>query len=852
MAQARAERPSFTFNKGLNTDAPLVTFPPDYSTDELNFELLLDGTRRRRRGLAQETTDVILDVDQPSDAIVRTFKWRSVGGNPDLNFHVWQVGTTLYFANDVAAPSDSLRNFTLDLVGLAVPGFEDQIFDQPVDMSFGRGHAVLVGKYIEPTLIIYDADQDDLDVSPIPIRERDFQGVEDGFDNTTHPTTATDPFIYNLVNQGWIYGNVLTYFTSEGNYPSKNMLQWLGYRRELVPGFAEVDGTRQFSPDKLVEELFQDARAPAGHFIQNPFDTTVNVIVQTETIQNFVTFIDPNKPDPSVGFTLPPHGGGATVSNLITIGFENPHFLNVGNSFDLLTNANGRIGSYTGDGNRFWNVVAPSGNTKVVEEVVSSTHIKIYVSVTDDGPGYRPGWIGAGWPGLYAYVGGTVINIEGRIIDERPTATAFFAGRAWYAGVPHPDLGSAIYFSQIVEVDAQYGKCYQVADPTDENISDLVATDGGVLRIPEVGRVFRLIPFSSSLVVFASGGIWEIGPGANGYFTADSYSIRKLSDVGCVSGASALQAESVLCYWGTSGILAVVQDTNTGYLTAQSITINLIDNFYSDIGETARKTSTGDFDRFNKRLIWVYTEDSVQKALVFDTRFNAFTPWAFECQVGDIFTTTDPDTTTRSTVRFIAYNASGFQIVTPSSLAFTDLGAAITAYIVTGFDTAQSPTRYKYAPIITTFMKRTEILTLSSTTFIPEFDSVLDGADVTAYAIESVGLDFGVSGALGTLTSNGSGFDIAGILFLVFDESNNGFYLVLGQNGSSLPGDDFETVTILGDDEGEPFVVTILQYVDADIEIVTYDGLDYSLFIWGGSLADFNITAGETYELRFE
>lgn len=722
MAQARAERPSFSFNKGLNTDAPLVTFPPDHSTDELNFELMLDGTRRRRRGLAQETEGVILADDQAADAAVRTFKWRSVANNPDLNFHIWQVGTTLYFADDVITPSASLRNFTLDLVGLAVPGFEAQVYNNLVDISFGRGHAILVGKYIEPTLIVYDEATDDLLISSIDIRQRDFQGVEDGFDNTTHPVVATDEFIYNLVNQGWIYGNVLTYFDDQANYPSKNMLQWLGYRRQLVPGFAEVDGTRQFSPDKLVEELFQDARAPAGHFVQNPFDTTVDVIVQTETIQNFVrpqivaandpsNGITPWKPDPVYGFALPPHGGGAIVSNLIELNFQNPHFLNVGNTFDLLTNANGRIGSFTGDGNRFWNVVAPSGDTKTVEEVISSTAIKVYVQTQDDGPGYRPGWIGASWPGLYAFVGGTVINIEGRIIDERPTATAFFAGRAWYAGVPHPELGSALFFSQVIEVDAQYGKCYQVADPTDENISDLVATDGGVFNIPEMGRVYRLIPFSAALIVFASNGIWEVGPGASGYFTANSYSIRKLSDVGCVAGTSALEAESVLCYWGISGIFAIVQDTNTGYFTAQSITRNLIDNFYSDIPDVARRTSSGDFDRVNKRLVWTYLEDSVYKALVFDTRFNAFTPWEFGCIVHDVFTTTDIDPDAETTIRFIARSELEFQIVLPNSLTFADLGVATDAYLVTGFDTAQSPTRFKYAPIITAFLNRTEITT---------------------------------------------------------------------------------------------------------------------------------------------
>lgn len=846
MAVRRLERPTFTFNRGLNTDAPLVTFPENFSTDELNFELMLDGTRRRRRGLEQETEDTVIDTTQPSDAAVRTFKWRSVAGNPDLNFHCIQIGSFLYFYDDVPEPSDSPRNFFIDLETIAVSGFEDNVGDTVIDMAFGRGHALVVGYYLEPSYIIYDPDEDDVTILPVNLRERDFQGVDDGIDNVTQPSGTINTHIYNLVNQGWIYGNILTFQTDQGSYPSKNMLQWLGYRRATVAGYNVDDGTKEFSPDKLIAEVFQDAPAPKGHFIQNPFDTTVNVIVETETIKNYkvgtqeeagtetTNGFTPWKPDPAYGFTLPAHGGGAIATNLLTINFQNPHFLSVGETFVLYTENNGRIGSFTGDGNRYWSIGLPSEvnplwQTQTVEEVVSDNAVKFYHNLQDDGPGYRPGWIGASWPNVYAYVGGTVLEIEGTIIDERPTTTAFFAGRAVYAGIQHPSLASAIYFSQVVEVDIQYGKAYQVADPTDENISDIVPTDGLVIRIPEAGRIYKVQPYSSSLIVYASGGIWEIGPGQSGYFSATSYAVRKLSDVGAMNGTSVLEAENIPMYWGISGIMMIVQDTNTGYLTVRSMTRDTIDNFYSEISDAHRRTASGDFDRVNKRAIWTYTEGTSEepeyKALVFDIRFVAWTPWTFQCQISDIFTTTDLSSLSKTTLRFIAYDANGYQMVVPTSLSFADLGTATDAYLVTGYDTASSPTRFKYAPVITVFSKRTEI----SDEFVPdaggggggEAFAFTAGPDplspdfFVGYLIDPYADEVYGTGPFGTLVSNTTSFTFHDLETETIFLGINELHLAISV-GTDDPGEDaFTTMTVTNTDTAE--VVFTLNRAEADV-----------------------------------
>ena len=45
----------FSLDKGLNTESNEINFPDGYTSEERNYELLIDGSRKRRRGCAQET-----------------------------------------------------------------------------------------------------------------------------------------------------------------------------------------------------------------------------------------------------------------------------------------------------------------------------------------------------------------------------------------------------------------------------------------------------------------------------------------------------------------------------------------------------------------------------------------------------------------------------------------------------------------------------------------------------------------------------------------------------------------------------------------------------------------------------
>ena len=89
----------------------------------------------------------------------------------------------------------------------------------------------------------------------------------------------------------------------------------------------------------------------------------------------------------------------------------------------------------------------------------------------------------------------------------RPSTVEFYAGRVWFAGLVSNNIGGNLYFSQQLNTLAEVNKCYQEADPTAEDINDLIATDGGVIKINEASNILKILSVNNSLLVFSSNGI---------------------------------------------------------------------------------------------------------------------------------------------------------------------------------------------------------------------------------------------------------------------------------------------------------------------------------------------------------
>jgi len=216
--------------------------------------------------------------------------------------------------------------------------------------------------------------------------------------------------------------------------------------------------------------------------------------------------------------------------------------------------------------------------------------------------------------------------------DSRPSTTAFFAGRVFYAGMTDGDLVGTIYFSQLLTDIERAGNCYQEQDPTAEQLNSLLATDGGAIEIPDVGKIYKLIPFERSMVIVADNGVWEVVSSDTTGFTASSFFIRFVTTTGAISPGTVTAIEGGVCYWADSGIYLLSPDPTSGILAATNLTLNSIQQDYLAIPESSRLYARSFYDAETNKLIFLYKEDQsltqsnyqFDKVLYLDITLSAF------------------------------------------------------------------------------------------------------------------------------------------------------------------------------------------------------------------------------------
>jgi hypothetical protein len=207
----------------------------------------------------------------------------------------------------------------------------------------------------------------------------------------------------------------------------------------------------------------------------------------------------------------------------------------------------------------------------------------------------------------------------------------------WYAGVNDIKYNTRIYFSQIVEGNQHYERCYQVNDPSNSEApsNDLLPSDGGIIVIPDMGRVIKLLPYAQNLLIFANNGIWAITGTADGSgFTAINYSVKKLSDFGAISALNFVVADGNPIWWNTEGIYTLASNGVTP-LQASSITVTTIQSFYDDIPPASRRYAKGAYNPFERQVKWLYRSTApttfkeryeYDRVLTLDLYTNGFLP----------------------------------------------------------------------------------------------------------------------------------------------------------------------------------------------------------------------------------
>jgi hypothetical protein len=225
-----------------------------------------------------------------------------------------------------------------------------------------------------------------------------------------------------------------------------------------------------------------------------------------------------------------------------------------------------------------------------------------------------------------------------QVLPNRVTTSAYFAGRIFYGGLYAEGHTSRVWFSQIIENDNknQYGRCYQVNDPTSEKLFDLLPSDGGTIDIFEAGAVLKMLTMGNALVVWCTNGIWAITGSQGTGFTATDYAVVKIANTKLVSAASFVEADGVPYWWNTEGIYTLQQNEG-GNLKLVCITDTTIKTFYrSEIPNESKQFARGVYDEGERRLIWMYRTANVSQfsdkyifdhCLIFNLITGAFYPW---------------------------------------------------------------------------------------------------------------------------------------------------------------------------------------------------------------------------------
>lgn len=263
-----------TFVKGLVTEASPLNFPANASLDEVNFELLRDGTRKRRLGIdkesgSQEYVATTLSLFNSNPAITK-FVWESVGGDSTKDYLAVQSGSYL-------------RIFDLaNLVTGSVPLFEfSSSLDNSSPWSFAsvNGSLVIAGSNSADSILLVSYNQGTFNSQYIRIKVRDIWGVEDTEAVEKNPDARQSAIsragLYNYYNQSWglprrnkagtLVSPLSNYKTSLSKYPSNNEVVWTGLA--YVPQTGTTDPYEAMYPNLYEDRFGADLSATKGYFI---------------------------------------------------------------------------------------------------------------------------------------------------------------------------------------------------------------------------------------------------------------------------------------------------------------------------------------------------------------------------------------------------------------------------------------------------------------------------------------------------------------------------------------------------------------------------------------------------------
>lgn len=691
-------KPINTFNKGLVTEATVMTFPEGASSDELNCDLLKNGARQRRRAIQFEDNYQNSSYNLTAGDFVHKQKWENVSGIGGAEFLVLQVNNMVYFYDkSLATTSAGQKSFSINLYDYDVTNAYDA-GTSPISCSSIIGSLVITSPAIDPLKVEYDSIADSITVSKIKIEIRDFEYL--GMSSNISTISRTS--------------NVVTITTTSAHALST------GNTIEVEASLSQFNGT------------FTVASTPSS----TSFTYSLAGANQASTAATgFVT--RPLTPE-----TVPTSITRNYQYDLYNMGWAEPGvYAGETTPYNLWRNSSGWNRSDYPPKNKPWWVSLSSANVPTMSLFFIVTAGK---TLAPNGY-YILDFFNQNRSSTSGISGLTTI-----IETARFNATAAYAGRVWFAGLNSAKNGGKIFFSKTIENKNDFGICYQKADPTGRDTEGVVDSDGGYIIIPDASDIKALYASGSILYVLASNGVWAIG-GVDQVFKATEYYVSKISNFGIINQRTLTDVSGVPIYWGVSAIYALTTEMDKPSVTPLSESIK---TFYDQISTSVKQNATAVYDRLNNRIYWMYSSETESyphkknKILILDMTLQAFFPWEvsdtsgvslspyildafylsglgsessdFNVLAGTdqvitaasdvVIQTLEGESSASSEIKFIIRTEDGHLTFAEfKGRDFLDWGSAdYSSYAETGYDFYGSATLKKNTPYITTYLKRTE------------------------------------------------------------------------------------------------------------------------------------------------
>lgn len=593
-----------SFVGGLKTEFTGLNFPENASTDTQNCVFTRVGNVTRRQGIDYELNFATANLGPRTNLAISTFVWTNAGGDGNSQILVAQIGALLAFYNiSGTTTSNSLSANSLAST-ISLTQFMPTGGGNPgiVECQFatGNGYLFVFNTNTDPFYCTYvPGASTPISASVISVLIRDFVGnLEPGVPVDLRPSADTGTHLYNLMNQGWTRSSA--------------------WNATSTSAFTINLGVQVFVAQAGLSITTGTAVTATGYGRFGQLGTTV-----------------------TLGGSVSAYAGTNITVNVTSI---NPS-------------------SFTGQTpvNITWNIVpnVPGGQIATFGAAASvfPSNADVWWSFKDSTGAFNPAvtvsnvTLGSGPApkGFYTFstfdrnrnaVSG-LTNADRAFTLTRASTGSWFQGRVWYSGVNSSYVDGNgtfttwtedIYFSQIVQTPNQFGMCYQANDPTSETLFGLLPTDGGVITIQGSGAIYKLFPVSNGILVFAANGIWFITGSAGLGFTANDYTVSKVSGEHCISGTSFVDVAGYPMFWNNEAIYAVMpgQSYTSGQraLEVKNLTLPTIKQFYQNIPLASKLYARGSYNHITGVVQWLYRstpETDITSRYTFDSVLNFLT-----------------------------------------------------------------------------------------------------------------------------------------------------------------------------------------------------------------------------------